>query len=84
MNVWDPISGKVIDSIKASKSTWLTSVDVENQEGKLVSIGTLDNKILIFEINKGFIYKNIYFLTIATKKKESKKGIDPEAKKPRC
>ena len=29
MNIWDPISGKVVDSIKASKSTWLTSVDVE-------------------------------------------------------
>ena len=52
MNVWEPRKLKVTDSIKASSNTWLTSVDVEKQEGKLVAIGTLDNKILVFEINK--------------------------------
>lgn len=29
MNVWEPKQMKVIDSIKASSNTWLTSVDVE-------------------------------------------------------
>ncbi|KAL4470698.1 hypothetical protein ABPG72_016703 [Tetrahymena utriculariae] len=52
MNVWVPNKNKVIDSIKASNSTWLTSADVERQDGKITAIGTLDNKILIFEINK--------------------------------
>lgn len=56
MNVWEPKGTKVIDSIKASSNTWLTSVDVEKSEGKLVAIGTLDNKILVFEINKGNLY----------------------------
>ena len=55
---------KVKESIKASSNTWLTSVDVEKQEGKRVAIGTLDNKILIFEINKGKDKNFFVLLTI--------------------
>jgi len=43
-------SDKIIYKIEASK-TWLTSVDVDKVEGRRVACGTLDNKILIFEIN---------------------------------
>lgn len=31
--------------------TWLMSVDAEKTEGKILAIGTLDNKILITDIN---------------------------------
>jgi hypothetical protein len=40
--------GKVIKTFNASK-IWLTSVDVEQQEGRKVACGTLDGKLLIFE-----------------------------------
>jgi WD40 repeat protein len=47
---WDAASGKILTTIEASK-TWLNSVDFERTEGKKVACGSLDAKILIFEIN---------------------------------
>ena len=37
-------------TIKASQ-TWLTAVDVERVEGRRIAVGTLDYKILIYEMN---------------------------------
>lgn len=47
---WDAFEGKILTKIEASK-TWLISADFERTEGKKVACGTLDAKLLIFEIN---------------------------------
>ena len=47
---WDASTNQIISLIEASK-TWLISVDIEKIEGKKVASGTLDAKLLIFEIN---------------------------------
>lgn len=47
---WDAFTNKILTKIEASK-TWLISADFEKTEGKKVACGTLDAKLLIFEIN---------------------------------
>lgn len=48
--VIDTKANKILQQVEATK-TQLFSVDVEKQEGKRVCMGTMDNKILVFEIN---------------------------------
>ncbi len=51
LKIWDIAKGphgKVIQTFSAQK-IWLTSVDIEKQDGRKIVCGTLDGKLLMFE-----------------------------------
>ncbi|CAD8058271.1 unnamed protein product [Paramecium primaurelia] len=51
LKIWDVAQNRLIQQFHAS-NMWLTTVDVEKQEGKKVACGTLDGKVLVYEINQ--------------------------------
>ena len=48
LKIWDVAQNVLIQQFHAS-NMWLTTVDVEKQEGKKVACGTLDGKVLVYE-----------------------------------